>query len=295
MSDSPNIDAEKLAALIDGRLSDVEAAALRRQIATADNELLAVLADAAALSSDADVAESPGSPVKASPGAAEARSRWRSRMVSGFVLAAAAIIAAVVLRARSSGDEYFAASYADAVPSTAQLPGIPEWSETRGTADGLSVDARAVRIGVLFTDLELGAIRGDTAKAHAIALSALLSVTPDGRVLASTLSNFIDSATATMSRRQLRDIGIEVFRGKEREFKNAGAYLEAARLAARAGDSTFFVRVSRSALEKLRGDRRLTGASNAALARFDSTAAVRPIDLAAVLVDVRDLLGLLAR
>ena len=144
---------------------------------------------------------------------------------------------------------------------------------------------RAARVGVVLTDLEIRITRGDSTGASVAALGSLLSDTPAGSLAAGRLSSLPPDSIAHLSRDRLTTVGKEAFELLEPEFVNAGAYLEAARLATAAGDTTFFNRHPVTALSSLD---HVNPAADAAIRRaimqLKSRVSVRPQN-AAILND----------
>jgi len=148
VSESQRIDPERLAALIDGRLSESEAAVLRRQLAASDDATLAAFADAVVVSRELD----PASGVQPSDvipiRAGQSARRWTILSTA----AAAVIVAAIVLRFRT-GDVYEPRQFARALPPTVSTTEGSVWGETRGLRTELSDRVLSARIGALLTDL----------------------------------------------------------------------------------------------------------------------------------------------
>ena len=83
----PNIDSERLAALIDGKLGSAERQALLAQLASADDEMLATFADAVAVHGELRTT-------------APVRARWMHWNRAAGLAAAAAMLGAVLTRGR---------------------------------------------------------------------------------------------------------------------------------------------------------------------------------------------------
>ncbi|HET6764429.1 MAG TPA: hypothetical protein VFH27_12175 [Longimicrobiaceae bacterium] len=129
------------------------------------------------------------------------------------------------------------------------------WSATRGADDGLSPRARAVRLGVAITDLELAVAANDPRAAEIAGdVQRLLEPVP----AAGAISQYYDGIAAG----QVNGPAAEAAVGKARlaiarlpdgEMVLTGAWLEAARLAAARHDAAFFATAeSREQLRKAR-------------------------------------------
>ena len=295
MTDPHRIDPERLAALLDGRLSDAEAAEVRRQLAAADDDTLSAYADAAAVAGELageSVGESTGKsdvvPIRSAP---SARRRW---LIPAAAAAAAAIAAIIVWRPARPSNEYPPSSFAEAVPTGARAPDDPVWGRTRGAGDGIQDRARAARIGALLTDLDVDALRGDSTQQHAEALVRLIQGTLGGASVAAQLS---PDSLAHLSRQT-----IERVRGQATALIGdsaavaAGAYLEAARIATGAGDVTFFDKRPPTPVSALMRDQTsLDPSAKDALVVFDSLAQTRPRDAARLSEAVQRLLRALTQ
>ena len=236
-----NIDPERLAALLDGRLNDTEATAVRAQLASADEDTLAAYADAVAV-----FAEMNPSPVVSIESAR--RRRWFIPAMAAA--AAAAAIAGVALRPSA----YEPAMYASAVPLLSHSSAEPMWSVTRGGVDGVSDRARSIRIGALLTDLQVDAIHGDPAKTHASALATLIEGRLGNGARAAALREFVNSSSTTLTADQAKSLGQQAVGATDRSLMRVGAYLEAARIASASGDVGFFDRSSMTVLSSLGAD-----------------------------------------
>lgn len=110
---------------------------------------------------------------------------------------------------------------------------------TRGSADGVMDRARAVRVGALLTDIEVATLRGDTSRTAVLALASLVEGIPTGVAVATMLRM---GGADDLAKRQVMLL-------VDRSLANAGAYLEAARIATAAGDATFFDRAPADVLQ----------------------------------------------
>jgi hypothetical protein len=116
------------------------------------------------------------------------------------------------------------------------------WSATRGSDDSLSPRARAVRLGVAITDLEL-AVGANDPRAAEIAgdVQRLLEPVP----AAGAISQYYDGIAAGQvngpaAKDAVRKARLAIARLPDGEMVSTGAWLEAARLAAVRGDGEFF-------------------------------------------------------
>lgn len=120
-------------------------------------------------------------------------------------------------------------------PAAATSVGLaPEWSVTRGVSDSLSERGRAVRIGSLLVEFERAAARRDsTAQRWADAIAALLTDQPDGVDVAAIFAVGGDAARTPDARHKLAPL-------VRAAPMAVGGWLQAARVAAAAGDAGFF-------------------------------------------------------
>jgi hypothetical protein len=272
MSQSKSIDPERLAALIDGRLDPAQAAAVRAQLAGADDDAVAAFADAIAIS---------GGSAEAIPiGRPKVRRRWFLAVSA----AVAAVLIAVLTRTywqREAARGQFAASvYAAAVPSSAALPPAPVWGSSRGSAAAQTDVGRWVRLGALVTDLEVALARHDTTSQRiADAFAANIEDLPGVGSLPSDIRTFA-GATADSSR--LEEAVARAAALGDSAFVIAGAWLEAARLASASSDSGFFsLHPADAALASIQ-KRSAEPTQSAAIGRVLQTVGTRPWNFAAL-------------
>lgn len=278
MSDTRRIDPERLAALIDGRLDAADAAIVRQQLASADVDVLAAFADAVSITGVPAVA----SPSRGLAAARPARSTARAaRWIAGGVGIAAVLAAVLVWRPRSAGDAYLPAELVGAMSPAVRSAGGPAWSATRGSADGLPARGRATRIGALLIDLEVDVARGDSIRDHAYEAAALLDGAVGGTLVANELRALADSG-ARASRGRLTVIGRRALEVVDAPSATAGAYVEATRLAAASGDTSFLNRPRPEAVAVVERDSATSGVARAGFAALDSLRRMRPRDLAAL-------------
>lgn len=236
----PEIDAEELAALLDGRLTGERRTALLTRLA-ASEELTAVYADAIA-------ATAPGTQVRVLPG----RGSWFARLGTPRLAALAASLVIVVaasfwLQSRRTGnDDSVGATVAWLSEPEAGLPaGWNErvWSVTRGATSSLTASARAARAGALSVDLELALQSGnENAGALAREVIALLQEMPAS---APAVLLYEDLASrAGSSREDLQDAHrrarLAAVAVLDAEAFALGAWAEGALVAAGRRDAQFF-------------------------------------------------------
>lgn len=228
------IDPERLAALIDGRLSPSEAAAVRAQLASVDESVQSAFADAVALSRDSQAEGNP-------PLQLARRRRWRRALPAIPMLAAAAAVFFFVKRSAPETEAYQPGMLAAALPASVSAPATLPWTATRGHDSETADRAIAVRIGVLLVDLELAALRGDTNMTAAFGMAALLQPLPGATAIANEFRQYAGAAGSGTDALQRRRMGLEATRVSDSTLVALGAYIEAARLAAASGDSSFFM------------------------------------------------------
>ena len=266
----PTIDAEQLAALLDGRLTDAERRALIERLAESPSDLTA-FADAASVIGELGLAptdatsepaaksgDTPGpiQAVRLEPAAPQAaisaprsaattplqsRGRWYA---AAAAIAAIAILPLWIARARPRD------SVADVVALVDRLePGLPvnwdgePWEVTRGASADLTTAPHTARIGARLTDLEVAANAGDTtAIGIAEDIARLLDAIPASGAAATIYERIHAAAdarpeTLTPLVRQGRHALAGLV---DSDWLEAGAWVEAARLAAARHDASFF-------------------------------------------------------
>ena len=254
----PEIDLERLAALLEGRVDEKERAELVARLA-ASPEARAVLADAAAI-----IGEVPAS--LATPSGSTRSGRLRGRLpfsTRWMALAAGVVIVvgtSVVYRAAKTRP-IDAAGYATMLSDRSS--GLPAsfdtrpWGATRSSTQPVTDNGRAYRLGARLTDLELAVPRRDSQVAPLAQDAASLLV--DVPVAGGAARAFRDLATAASTpnaalepllgnaRAELTSLG-----DIDQERLRYGAWLEAARVAAARRDTAFFRRrETRQTLEGL--------------------------------------------
>jgi len=254
-------DAEQIAALLDGRLTREQRAALMARLAESEG-LTETLGEAAGLLRELEAGQQ--SPV------VPARSWWGSHQRT-FLIAAGILFVAIVPAVRMMTVRMMGPS---ATAGTADLPrpgtisslpvglGSVAWPapRMRGGASTLTAGARAARAGALFTDLELQVAAADSAAAHtAERLIALLPDTPMSGLVIGVLRDAGTDTPLPSGERATRVARARVATGRlvGEERMMAGALIESARIAAFQRDSSFF-RQSANALDRVRRSSVLT-------------------------------------
>lgn len=267
MPDPVRIDPERLAALIDGRLSEADAAAVRAQLAHADADTLAAYADAVAIAGELAPAAAPAPDVRPIASARSAAWRWAAPAAG---LLAAGLVGVLVLRP-SRGDSVVADVTRD-LHGVALAP--PAWTATRAIDSPITERGRAVRLGVLLVQhalLSRTADRAATDRAREIA--ALLEGIPGGSAVA---GEWRGGASVP------RDAAARAESLADPDFVRFGAWLESARTAAAARDTAWFETHGVGPVERVRAASDLSAAGREVISAVRRTASARPLDFAAV-------------
>lgn len=258
----PDIDAERVAALLDGRLPEAERAELLSRLATSSH--FRELAETAAVLRELELAGTnpahevdhepdPPAPTPSPAGAQEAppstaRPGWRRRPVRWLALAASLAVAALAIalwQPRRGTD----APGAPALRLASRDAGLPAgWTAARpwqvtlgGGAASLIPSSRAVRAGVLHTDLVLAARAGDHAEVTRLVeeMEDLLTGVSGGSAVIQAYRT--PPAAATRRSQTIGDAGELLSQLLGTEDVRWGAWLEAARIAAARQDTEFFL------------------------------------------------------
>lgn len=241
----PLTQAERIAALLDGRLDERERARLLAELGASDDDLEILVNSASITRELEDEDRAAGAVPITVPRAREAapgRVWWRRPSVMAGAAAAAVLlaIAPLVLR-RGSSDAAFASPVADLANPRAGLPAnwsLP-WAETRGEGVRLGSRATSVRFGALATDMELAALSGDPAGFDSAAASAATLLRENGEPLFSgTYRRLSENELPRID--SLRHLHAETAAGLRVEMVELGAWAEAARVAAKLRDAAFF-------------------------------------------------------
>lgn len=134
-------------------------------------------------------------------------------------------------------------------PAAAAGPALaPEWSVVRGVSDSLSERGRATRVGALLVEFERAWVRSDSStEAPGDAIAALLANEPDGAEVGALFAGGPAEARLPSARHALAPHVRAAPMG-------VGGWLQAARVAAAAGDAGFFAGTrSRESLALLLG------------------------------------------
>ncbi len=251
-------DAERLAALLDGRLDERQRAEAVGRLASSDDEFEAFV-DALAVTRELEAADAAAGVTPLRP---RARQPWWQRPGGHWAAVAAVLVGLAllpVLWSRSGGPDAedparFAAQLS---PAGSGLPAgwnPSPWGTTRGPGDPLTPEARAVRLGALLTDLEVVVKAQDTAAARVAArIGGLLEGVRGGALAAAPYRELSGRAGEPPERlAPLLEEGREGVAAAvaDVEYLELGAWAEAGRIAARRRDAEFFrSRVSRDALD----------------------------------------------
>jgi hypothetical protein len=284
VTDNSHIDPERLAALLDGRLSETEAAVLRAELASADDDTIAAFADAIALTAE---------DAKARPRAMGRTRRWTWSLSA---LAAAAAITVVVFSLRSglAADDYSPQSLSRALGAGVGIR-PSAWSVMRGDAQDLPPLARAVRLGALLTDLEVEAQTDQAVRSVAKDIVTLLEGANGGSLATPPYAGLANGRTATLGESQRAEAGRQAMRFVDHSFVRGGAYLEALRLAMLADDRAFFERTKSDALDAMAADARISANDRVRLTQLTTVLRTRPINARDAGEKAEELLRLLAR
>lgn len=229
MTDPRPIDLERLAALLDGRLSRAEAAALRQELAEAPDDVLEAHADAAVISRELAAGSAESLDMRAPRSSRHDARRW---LMPALAAAGVVGIAVLLLRPPSGarGTDNLdgmggPSSIAASLPLRPFAP--PEWSAVRTGDLVVSERGRAVRIGATLVDHALATRRRDTAAVRRLAgeLAMLVDGVPGGSAIASRWRNETGSGSAGTT---LAPATVAMV---DSTFVQIGVWLEGARLA----------------------------------------------------------------
>ena len=244
----PMPDAERIAALLDGRLDERQRAEVLAQLASSE-EAFDAFVDAAAVAPELMPRGS-----QASVSGPRLRGRTNGwRRPGGRWLALAAVLAGMAVipwswarmgRADAGSGEQFAVLLADAGTGLPKGWDGEPWSTMRGSSDGLAPRARAIRLGARLVDLELAARAGDrlTTGVTATDVAVLAEGLPAGGVVGAAHRDIARRAGEPATR-----LGPALAAGRVAAAKLAGedlvalgAWLEAARIAAARRNADYF-------------------------------------------------------
>ena len=283
----PMTNAERLAALLDGRLDAHRREELLAELAASDDDFDAY-ADAVAITAELEGALPVVTPIHAdavattpevedaAPGVTPiGAAPSRRRSLAPRWMAIAAVLAGVALApwlwTRFAADRGLIAVEAAALP-----PGwdASPWGTTRGAGDPMTEEARAVRLGARLVDVEL-AVRGrDPAAARLATETAMLLEGIGGAAPAASIYHEIARRAGEPTERlePLLKTGREtVPQMADEEGVKLGAWIESARIAAATRDRGFFAsRATRSQLERMARDPSLPPAARSAVTRIQA-------------------------
>ncbi len=280
----PVIDPERLAALLDGRLSQAERADLLSRLADSDSTLEAYT-DAVAVVNELE------------PG----RRRWLppTRWVAiAAVLAGVALAPWLWMRARSADRDDPGRFVALLAPRGGTLPAgwdANPWGSVRGSDQPLTAGGRAARLGGRLVDLELAVQRRDSAAAVVAAdIGALLEGVPAAGPVGAMYREIGVRAAAAPEELEplLAQAGSAAARLAGPHLVQLGAWVEAARIAAASQDAGFFkARLSRATLAQAASLSGLPEPARAAIGRLQAELATeRPPEWSALGRELTELL-----
>jgi len=232
-------DAERLALLLEGKLSAEDRTKLLADL-EASPELREAYADAIAVldvAVPAPARDRGPTPISSAPSL--------RRRVTGFAIAAGLLLALLVPLTRSARrptnlpqSSAIVALLADRGRDASQLEAKP-WRELRGASQTLPRRASAVRIGALIADFDIASARGDSsASVIAARIAALADAYPGGGGAGDAYRAVAADRTATAAKKDEALGAMETLAGANE--LRLGTWLEAARIAVRSRDSSFF-------------------------------------------------------
>jgi hypothetical protein len=302
-------DAERLAALMDGRLDERQRHELLERLSLSEEDLQ-VLADAGAIThemEEEDLAATPAEAAKGAEGIPPSHTRRRPARYRRW-LPVAAVLAGIAVTGVYVGanDAELARSPVSVVDrlSDAKLPPPKDfrpapWPGARGGADRAGRFAAGVRIGAGLTDLQLAAARGDPALGtYADEVAELLNearLAPKEAAFYEGLSPR-RGAPRAVSERGLKKHAAAVAAATDSAAVALGAWAQAARLAAVRRDTAFFDRTRQTVAAFPDAPRGITPPAAAALGRIKAASAgAGPKDWPQLGNDLDVLLGAEAR
>jgi hypothetical protein len=236
--DVKEIDIERLAAMLEGNVSEAERRQLLAKLAASDSAVTA-FADAAAIHAS-ETADNRPLPFRL-------RNQTRIALVASITLVVA--IGGVLTR-RGDGGLPSVEQIARSGPTNEVLDPLELWDTKRGANMPTGSTARGIRLGALLLDLHVRAFSSDsTAADAAFRIAAYLSEIPGAGSVATEfrrvgVSSISAAALVAPSGNAEQLLGEQIVR--------AGAWLQAARLAALRRDTDFFANdQARTALKYL--------------------------------------------
>lgn len=230
------VDPERLAALLDGRLSGAERDAVLAQLGMSADDL-EIMADAVAVESElAEVTEPPST---AAPVVSlEQRRASKIRPTLWIAIAAGLVLVAIPLTRRANG--FDVAGFTSIVARDSLPSG---WLEQGSVVTRGAGTASAAELGALATDLRIAAARDpEGAKRVAGRMATILTRTPQTATAAATLDS-LWSGRALMSASSADAANASIVKLHpivDRDVFAAAAWLRAAWLATAAHDAEFF-------------------------------------------------------
>jgi hypothetical protein len=241
-------DAERLAALLEGRLDERQRAELLERLALSEDDL-ELLADAAAVAQEIEEEDRAVEVVGAAEGdrgivplpvrRPPPRLRWLPLAAVFVGVAVAGVLTQTGLGRRDRSPMAVVDHLASAdQPPPAGLDPTP-WVDSRGSEDRLSTFARGVQLGVRLADLQLARGR-DAPEAHA--LSAEVAKMLDAVPGTAQEASFYGDVAPGASPKELRRHALTVAKLADSTAVALGAWVQAARIAAWRHDAEFFRR-----------------------------------------------------
>ena len=281
--DNRSRDVEQIAALLDGRLTGAQRAALMARLAESD-ELRETLGETASLLRELEGEQQ-----------SSRRSWWVSnqrRLLIAAGIVFVAIVPAVYMMTRSASYPALSGAASSVPVGLEPVPWAEPLARGGGGVSTLAPAARAARAGALFTDLELQIAADDSAAAHTV--ERLIALVPDTPMSGLVIGVLRDAGTDTRLPRRERAAGLTRARaamgslvGEQR--MTAGALIERARIAAFERDSSFF----RSSANALDGARRSSALTNDERTQLEGAINAVPSDWALALQRLTGLLVLM--
>lgn len=257
------ISAERLAALLEGKLNEAQRAEVVAQLASSE-DALGAYADTVTVVSELETGATAGSirPSEAARRAGRRRLPAWTWVAMAAALAGVAVVPWLWTRARSGDREdpgrFVSLVAASGQPLPRQWYGTP-WPGMRGAGQPLTATARAARLGARLVDLELAVRTRDTTAAGLMAeIIDLVEGLPAGGPVAAVYRDAGRRAGAGAGPEELEPL---LGRGRLAATKLAGADLvqlgawaEGGRIAAAQRNADFFrAGASRSMLERAAG------------------------------------------
>ena len=297
---------DRLAALLDGRLSEQERVDLLRRLAVSPADL-AVLAQATAILREVEdqPQSQPAQPSRVLE-TAPAMSRWTHKRRAMSVAAAIVVVAAgawFVSRDTNSDTlgpaHYLASLERPADPLPRGWEGQP-WSRTRGDADdALSPRARGVRLGALLVELQVAVTTTDPASMGiAQTIARLVGAMPAGGAISDQYMKIAGRASEPPTSLQpvLDQAASAVRVAAGEQAVDLGSWLQTARLAAARRDSPYFqTSTTSSMLAQLTGGSEVTPEMQTTVKRVRSTVASQSLGWEQLSADLTWLLAAAAQ